>query len=591
MQNTYIERIKHFDTLLKKEKNIRTIFLISKLLTFISAIVFLYRYVGFGTHLIDILLFVAFIIIFLVLTTLDSRLERRYKLQLFLKKINEIEVECLNRNYIQLPDGLNFIDQNHSYAYDLDIFGRKSIFQVINRTSIAEGTNKLASMLLTPLKDKAEIIDRQKAIAELSELINFRQNFQAIGNSNELQNKLFPAQSVDTKSFKTSKLIFFFAWILPFFTIPSFILYALDLINSILPITLGSVQLIAAGIYGHQSFKVYKTISGLSKALFAYSDLLQTIQNQKFKSEKLKKHYQTLFEGNHNAHQGFKDLAHILSAFDQRANIIILFAGNLLISRDLHLIIRFNKWQNNYETLINQWIETIAELDALCSFANFSYNNPEYIFPEIQENTPISATELAHPLIDKQKRVANDFTITNTKEYFIITGANMAGKSTFLRTVGVNFVLACAGSPVCAKTFRFQPSNLFTSMRTTDNLAENTSYFHAELLRLSKLKEQAETLEPTLVILDEILKGTNSKDKLTGSKLFLQKLIEYNTFGIVATHDLELGILENEYPNNFKNICFEIVFENDDVRYDYLLKKGITTNLNATFLLHKMNLV
>jgi DNA mismatch repair ATPase MutS len=157
--------------------------------------------------------------------------------------------------------------------------------------------------------------------------------------------------------------------------------------------------------------------------------------------------------------------------------------------------------------------------------------------------------------------------------------------------VGVNFVLACAGSPVCAKTFRFQPSNLFTSMRTTDNLAENTSYFHAELLRLSKLKEQAETQEPTLVILDEILKGTNSKDKLTGSKLFLQKLIEYNTFGIVATHDLELGILENEYPNNFKNICFEIVFENDDVRYDYLLKKGITTNLNATFLLHKMNLV
>ena len=125
----------------------------------------------------------------------------------------------------------------------------------------------------------------------------------------------------------------------------------------------------------------------------------KTIQNQKFNSEKLKKHYQTLFEGNHNAHQGFKDLAHILSAFDQRANIIILFAGNLFISRDLHLIIRFNKWQNNYETLINQWIETIAELDALCSFANFSYNNPEYIFPEIQENTPISATELAHPLI------------------------------------------------------------------------------------------------------------------------------------------------------------------------------------------------
>ena len=229
----------------------------------------------FGTHLIDILLFVAFIIIFLVLTTLDSRLERRYKLQLFLKKINEIEVECLNRNYAQLPDGSNFIDQNHSYAYDLDIFGRKSIFQVINRTSIAEGTNKLASMLLTPLKDKAEIIDRQKAIAELSELIDFRQNFQAIGNSNELQNKLFPAQSIDTKSFKTSKLILFFAWILPFFTIPSFILYALDLINSVLPITLGSIQLIAAGIYGHQSFKVYKTISGLSKALFAYSDLLQ----------------------------------------------------------------------------------------------------------------------------------------------------------------------------------------------------------------------------------------------------------------------------------------------------------------------------
>ncbi|MGC9331364.1 MAG: MutS-related protein [Bacteroidales bacterium] len=172
-----------------------------------------------------------------------------------------------------------------------------------------------------------------------------------------------------------------------------------------------------------------------------------------------------------------------------------------------------------------------------------------------------------------------------------MTGANMSGKSTFLRIVGVNLVLAGSGAPVCAKSLKLTPVSIISSMSTTDNLAENLSYFHAELLRLKDIMEKAKKNEKAIIILDETMKGTYSKDKHTGTKLFLEKLLSYNVSVIIATHNLELTILEKEKPRNFTNICFEVEIAGDNIHFDYKIKNGITQNQNATFLLKKTEVI
>ena len=225
------------------------------------------------------------------------------------------------------------------------------------------------------------------------------------------------------------------------------------------------------------------------------------------------------------------------------------------------------------------------------SMANYKYNHSDFIFPKISKSSILDAKGIRHPLMRGNNIVTNDFNVGTMHEMYIVTGANMSGKSTFLRSVGLNMVLALSGNVVSSRTFEFTPIELFTSMRTTDNLSKGTSYFHAELLRLKALHDKAKNGVPVFVILDEMLKGTNSEDKLNGSLMFLVKLLELNVSGIIATHDLALGNLSNSYPDNFHNICFEIEHSEDDIIYNYRLRDGVSKNMNASFLLKKMNLI
>jgi DNA mismatch repair ATPase MutS len=591
IEDNYRQRIVVLDEKIDKAKRWRSVLGFSRLAAFLIAVYFVYSFVAHRNLLVDSAFFLSGFALFAVLSVIDVKYSRRFRFLMQLKKINETEIECLNRNYQHLPSGEKYLDKHHPYAFDLDLFGEKSVFQVINRTTMAEGSDYLAQKLLNPLKEKTAIEERQQAIRELSFKIDFRQSFQATGISENLPEKYFPENLLSISVQKPSKLLYALAWVLPVLTILAYILYSVDVTGQLLPISLTLCQLIISGAYSLRLLKAYKKINGVSKALFSYHELLKLIEKEHFESSLLKDIQTQLLKKQDSAKAAFYDLERLIEAFDQRANVIILLFGNGLLMRDIHLLFKYDQWQMRYASKMMGWVNALAELDSLCSLANFSANNPDYIFPEIQDNTLLKAENLAHPLIDSCKRVSNNFAINRKKQFFIVTGANMAGKSTFLRTVGVNYVLACAGIPVCATSFVFTPASVFTSMRTTDNLSENTSYFHAELLRLTQLRQLLENDENTLVILDEILKGTNSKDKLTGSRLFLKKIIDFNAFGIVATHDLELGQMEQEFPDNFSNICFEITFENDDVYYDYKLKAGITEKLNATFLLHKMKLV
>ena len=308
-------------------------------------------------------------------------------------------------------------------------------------------------------------------------------------------------------------------------------------------------------------------------------------------SVKLQTLHQQLFNETYNADEALRSLHKIQESFDQRSNVVVAMFMNGLFMRELHLIQRLVTWKRHYANAIPIWVEITGELDVLVSLANYKYNHPDFIHPTPGDNLLLRGTSIGHPLLPANECVTNDFEVARLHEFHIITGANMAGKSTFLRAIGVNLVLACCGAVVRAESFEFQPMALFTSMRTVDNLAKGTSYFHAELLRLQQLVHMAQQEERLFIILDEILKGTNSRDKLNGSRRFLQKLLTLPVAGLVATHDLELGELANTIPDNFFNRCFEITHTDDDIAYDYKLKPGISQNMNASILLEKMKLV
>jgi DNA mismatch repair ATPase MutS len=285
----------------------------------------------------------------------------------------------------------------------------------------------------------------------------------------------------------------------------------------------------------------------------------------------------------------FAKFSKVLDAFDQRNNLLIDFFGNAFLLRDLQQVHNVEKWMNRYKDVVEDWFKVIAFFDAQNSLANFAFNHPNYVFPEIEKNKGVIISKnLGHPLLKESERIDNDFKIEN-HQFFIITGANMAGKSTFLRTVSLAIVMANMGMPVCAEKFKYSPIKLITSMRTSDSLADNESYFFSELKRLKFIVDEIKN-EDYFIILDEILKGTNSTDKAIGSKKFVQKLVASNSTGIIATHDLSLCEIEKEL-SEVLNYYFDAEIINDELHFDYKLKVGTCKNMNASFLLKKMEIV
>ena len=311
-----------------------------------------------------------------------------------------------------------------------------------------------------------------------------------------------------------------------------------------------------------------------------YLQVLKLINTTEFKSAEL----QTLKEKLSGAEESFEQLELILQKIDNRSNEVGVFIFNSFALIDIAIVRLFLHWQHTYEQRTNEWIDSLNLFDALVSMGNYRLNEDRAVQAEISEENKVvyEAKDLYHPFLG-EKAVANDFTI-HDHEYYIVTGANMAGKSTFLRSLGINYLLAMNGLPVFAEHLKVSVFHLFTSMRTTDDLTHGISYFNAELLRLKKLLGSLRDDVPSLIILDEILKGTNSLDKLNGSRLFLQYIAERNVTGVIATHDLELSKMEEEYAGRFHNYCFEIEL-GEDITYSYKITKGVARNQNATFLL------
>lgn len=515
----------------------------------------------------------------------------------FLKKkieINEQELRAIQYEFSDFDNGEEYIDSGHLYTFDLDVFGEHSLFQYVNRTSTPVGKQHLADWFNDHLENKKAIEQRQEAIRELSTELEYRQQIRLLG----LLYKGKPADTTEIKEWAGSPSYYrkhTFLHIIPL---------AVSIINLIC-ISLAFLGILPASAAGGVfiGFVIFSSIfsKGITKLQSTYGEKLQilsTYADQILLTEKKEMHSPILQElkaeltnQNQTASQAVRQLSKLMNALDQRSNLLMSSILNGLIFWELRQVMRIEQWKEAHAANLPRWIETIGEIDAYCSLATFAYNHPEYIYPKICSHSfHLQAKALGHPLMDRNKCVRNGIDIDKRPFFIIITGANMAGKSTYLRTVGVNYLLACIGAPVWAEQMELYPARLITSLRTSDSLADNESYFFAELKRLKLIIDKLEAGEELFIILDEILKGTNSMDKQKGSFALIKQFMNMSANGIIATHDLLLGTLINSFPQNIRNYCFEADITNNELTFSYQMRDGVAQNMNACFLMKKMGI-
>ena len=540
---------------------------------------------------------VALCVLFLYfyIRNLDIKNDRKIADASALKLVYEKEVAYQTGDYTKFDAGERYLQPTHPFTFDLDVFGQGSLFQRINRTISSGGSDYLAESLsgkwesLPTAELLKHIEQRVEAIGELAGNEPFLSQFKAQGAE----------KPIDTAAVKEAFGSIHALQIPSYFGNPTFrtLLYAnlvgfyLSIFLSIgnfvpafLPLWWGIFNFFLATFCTHKYIKlVNEAISKLKDQVRGYVNMASLIEKQSFTAA----HLCELKANLSGAMASFGQLERILQKIDNRSNEIGIVLFNCFGLLDITIVRHFLRWQRTYEPITDQWIGASSVFDALVSMATFRLNEDEAQEATIIDSSGVSykARSIYHPFLG-EKAVRNNFDIQN-HEYYIITGANMAGKSTFLRTLGVNYILAMNGLPVFAEEMHVSVFRLFTNMRTTDDLTHGISYFNAELLRLKQLIASLDPNVPSLIILDEILKGTNSLDKLNGSRLFLEYISERNVTGVIATHDLELSKLEDENPQRFHNYSFEIEL-GTDVTYTYKIGRGVARNQNATFLLKQI---
>ncbi len=530
------------------------------------------------------------IIAFVFLILKHAYLKKQKKLTEIKLRINKTEIDVLKGNFSHLEEtGKEFVNPEHYFSNDIDLFDRGSFFQYLNRTATFEGRKLVAATLTSNHLNNIE--QKQEVIKELSLKVKWRQHYTAVASL--IKSKTTISSIISWIHSYDQRLPAFLSLFSYIFSLTSILLIigllSFQIISFSLVLVWFFIGLGITGAFFKKTQKLYTETSNAKETFNQYYQLLEQIENEEFTNPILKEKQKKIQLGQKKASAIFKEFSKKLDAFDQRNNVIIAIVGNGLFLWDIRNAVIIEKWISTYKNTVEEWFAVVSYFDAQNSFANFAFNKPEYTFPTIhKEKSTIKATNLGHPLLDPLKRVDNDFMIDN-EEFFIVTGANMAGKSTFLRTVSLSIVMANCGLPVCAHSFNYKPVKLITSMRTSDSLNDDESYFYAELKRLKFIVNEIKN-ENYFIILDEILKGTNSKDKAIGSKKFVEKLNSSNSNGIIATHDVSLCDLATEY-STIKNYFFDAEILDDELHFDYTMKNGVCKNMNASFLLKKMEIV
>jgi hypothetical protein len=597
MQHTYLSRVASFEAAAGQLKQRYNRYALLRLALFVLAIgldIYLWMDISPLAGAVFIPLFIYGFYRF-VLWHQDIQERERHCSRL--AQVNRWEAAAQEYDYSAFPDGAAFLDAGHPNALDLDLFGPWSFFQYANRAGTALGQQRLAAYLQHPASSTI-ILERQQALAELSGYLEWRQHFQAHGLEMEdslqhialLQEWLAEPPFVSNNRWMVAAL-----YVAPFWALGALLLFIYFLPwYAALLLLLPSAWLIKHT--KEQVDRAHLQTTEAEKTLARYARLIAQIESKDFQSPLLQRWQAEFKEGGARASQAIRRLSYIIGQLNVRYNVFAVFL-NLGGLWDLQWAYKLERWKAQMHGRLPAWFEALAEFEALSSFANLHYNSPDWAFPTLSDGTAVEAQAMGHPLIPSGKRVCNDILIPTQGHIKLITGSNMAGKSTFLRTVGLNMVLAMAGAPVCARRFALPPLQVFTSMRTQDDLHESTSSFYAELKRLKFIIEAVEAAsgEPRpdaqpFFLLDEILKGTNSKDRHTGSKALIQQLIRSRGSGIIATHDLELGQLEAQSAGAIENLCIEVEIRGGQLFFDYKLKKGVSQSFNATLLMQQMGI-
>ena len=507
-------------------------------------------------------------------------------------KINQEEISYLTRENIPFENGFEFNDYSHLYCFDLDIFGDHSLFQNLNRTATFIGKKTLANQLLTLLSND-EILKNQESVKELDKKLDWRQNFLAISkitkDSKSVFETLLKWSRSEAKSFpKYYEIISIVSPLILVGLVIAFLVtkdqaylsYVTGLFLFNLTIIRNFLKRIKAEINDAEN---------IDKIINQYSLIVQKIESETFESKKLIELQQRLQFNNQSASQHLKKLSKLFSQMDIFFNAMATIIFNGLFLFHLHILKQLTAWKKENASQLVTWLKVIGEFEMLSSLANLSFNNPDFSYPELNDKFEVSFDNLSHPLLNPKNRIGNSVTF-QPQTFVILTGSNMSGKSTFLRSLGVNMVLAGIGSSVCASNSNVHPMPILVSMRLSDSLADSESYFFAEIKRLKQIMESLKN-QRSFVLLDEILRGTNSDDKRNGTIEVVKKMILKNAVGAIATHDIEVCLTTNEYPNQLKNSCFEVEIVNNDLHFDYKLRDGICKNRSASFLMQKMGVI
>lgn len=561
-----------------------------RLLSFIALIylVFLFFRISAVSGIISLFLAIAlfgYVLNLHLKTTLNKQKHQ------YLSEINQAELNCLQGNYSIFPDGSQYEEKDHPYSHDLDIIGKYSLYQYLNRTNTEPG----ASILANWLKQAAsfpEICGRQEAVKELSKKFEWRQEMRSVFylNPSSSQNpKPFIDWCNKISEFEKSQRFIFLFHFQTIVTLAFFFLWmgGMQVIWLILALL---VNISINYAYFKRINIIQNHLSKTSSLLQSYSDIIRLIEDEPFESQKLTE-LKNKLTGDRTASKNIKKLASITKKLDYRLNPLVGIPLNLFFFWDIFQCLKLERWKQTNKDKVGEWFKVMAEIEALSSLANVHYNQPDWVFPVITNTYfQFQALGAGHPLIPAEKRILNDFRIDDKGKIALVTGSNMSGKSTFLRTCGVNMVLAMAGAPVCATKFETSYVHIYSSMRISDSLEENTSSFYAELKKLAQIIKVVEKKENVFLLLDEILRGTNSNDRHTGSVALIRQFIKNNASAILATHDLGLSYLADELPDNIDLYNFDVKIQGEELYFDYRINTGICKSLNASILMKKMGI-
>ncbi|WP_295767261.1 DNA mismatch repair protein MutS [uncultured Mucilaginibacter sp.] len=596
IQDDYRQNIEHATAQIQYFKNKVNVFSVMRLIVFALLLLLIYWSVKLDSFAVFAAGAIVSGIAFNWLVAKQAYFEKcRLYFENF-KAVNQNELESIDSYGNIYPDGSKFNDDKHYYTSDLDIFGRASLYKLINRTATVAGQEKLAGWLKAPAT-KTVILNRQQAVQEISSKNHLKLKLQAKllfalkHNSNELQ-QLFkyldkPLNIPGEGRLKTYVKVV--AWVMLAAIAASFFYPEAKYVA----IVIGLFNFFLTGIYNKHTEQTDLIAGKIGSTLNSYSDVFDSIEKEEWSTAYNKNLADNVKRNNNKSISVVtRQLSNLINSLNNRNNLLVGFFLNVIALWNIRYVIAIEDWKRNNHENIESAFDVVADFEALISISSLHINYPEWCMPAIANGDEFTlvANNVAHPLIKEGVRVPNSYELINTRKVDIITGSNMAGKSTFLRTLGINTVLALAGAPVCADVMEVSVVQLFSYMRIKDSLNESTSTFKAELDRLQMLLEAVKQQPNILFLIDEMLRGTNSVDKYLGSKAVIEKLISSNGVGLVATHDLQLAQLEQAYPTYVRNFYFDIQVINGEMLFDYKLKPGECKTFNASLLLERIGI-